>query len=504
MAGLAARKNVISKSQYLKGLQCPKALWLYRHRKDIPTWFSKETKQRLAVGHNVGEIAKQYFSERGPTVEVRAQFWNVEEGARQTRSFLAEGEDVIFEATAVAENEQAYSRIDVLRRTAYGQVELIEVKAATRVKPYHIEDMAFQYHAFLSAGFSISTCYMMLVDTGYVRQGEPELDKLFRFCDITSSVLARQRKVLEAGSRFSRMLETKTEPQQQMGPHCHKPFPCEYMDHCRSLLPCPAGELFVTGHRKSENAETTEEFRAEKEAKTPKSYRIRPSSLQRWLDELKYPLFFLDYECFQSAMPLFDQSRPYQMIPFQFSLHVQHEIRAKPEHFSFLHMQQSDPRKAFIEALLQYCKTDGSIVIYNQSFEASVNNSLGRDFPACQKELSQLNRRMKDMYLPFRKHWLYSPRQNGSASLKAVLPAFTSFSYRNMNIDNGLDAMNAYLTFMLGLSNPDQAHQLQTDLEEYCKLDTLALSLLLDAMRSELERNAPKNSTPCQTAIFDL
>ncbi len=493
MAGLAACKNVISKSQYLKGLQCPKSLWLYRHRKDIARQFSKETELRLAVGHNIGEVAKQYFLQRGVAVEVRAPFWNVEESSRQTRNFLAEAEDVIFEATAMASNEQAYSRIDVLRRSNYGQVDLIEVKAATRVKAYHIEDMAFQYHVFASAGYSIRACYMMLVDTSYVRQGELELDKLFQFCDISSEVLARQRKVLEASSQFSRMLEDREEPLQEMGSHCHRPFSCEYLEYCRGLAARKEqGSLF--GAVSQESCRSSEAIwfapSGQKAADPgiPDDYQICPEQLQHWLEQLRYPLFFLDYECFQSAVPLFDQSRPYQMIPFQFSLHIQRAKDAEPEHLSFLHMNQSDPREPFLRALLAACEQEGSIVIYNQSFEASVNKSLAQDFPSCREALMQLNHRMWDMYLPFQKHWLYHPEQKGAAALKAVLPAFTSSSYQYLAIDNGLDAMNAYLGFMLDTYSPEQTVGLRNALEQYCRQDTLAMSLLLSAMQQELQR----------------
>ncbi|MEM9423331.1 MAG: DUF2779 domain-containing protein, partial [Spirochaetota bacterium] len=480
----------------------PKSLWLYRYRKDLAAPFSKETEQRLNIGHNVGELAQQYFQERGPTVEVHAPFWDVEGGACQTRSFLAEGEDVIFEATAAL--DQAYSRIDVLRRKPYGQMELIEVKAATKVKPYHIDDMSFQYHVFSNAGYAIDACYMMLINTGYTRQGPLELDKLFQFCDVSTPVRARGRKVLEASNQFSDMLGKKVEPQIEMGNHCSRPFECVYVEYCQKLRQRPKGELFPKAVSELENIS---EEGGEKKSKVPKRYQIRPDMLRRWLDALRYPLYFLDYECCQSPLPMFDQSRPYQVIPFQFSLHIQPEENAALQHVSFLYMGdepggERDPRKPFIHKLLEHCGSEGSIVVYNQSFEASVNRSLARDFPSYKEALFALNARMKDMHVPFGKYWLYSPLQRGGTSLKTILPIYTSFSYEDIAMNNGLDAMNAYLAFLQG-AVPEPA-ELRADLEEYCRLDTLALYLLLVAIKQELTRKPIISSFPSSGQLLDI
>ncbi len=525
MPRLAASKNVISKSQYLKGLQCKKALWLYRHRKELATPFSKETEQRLATGHNIGELAKQYFLEQGPTVEVQAPFWDVESGVRQTRSFLAEGENIIFEATAAA--EQTYSRIDVLRRMPYGQIELIEVKATSKVKPYHIEDMAFQYYVFCSAEYSISACYMMLIDTSYVRQDELELGKLFQLCDISSSVLARQRKVLETSSQFSQMLSNyKREPQVAMGKHCSKPFECEYAEYCLSLRERPRGELFAARSLDEISAQTEmlsggfiEESKVKKqlnESRLPRGYQVRSTILQRWINQLHYPLYFLDYECFQSPLPLFNQSRPYQPIPFQFSLHIQFKEGAQLKHISFLskeYMNKNsnnnstygafDPRLYFIQSLLQNCGNQGSIVVYNQTFESFINKSLARDFPTYRRDLLDINSRMKDLQQPFKKRWLYSPQQEGSTSLKSALAAFTSFSYQELAIANGFDAMNTYLDFLLG-SNQKHSEQLLADLEEYNKMDTLALSLLLEAIQQLANQWQPAANSSSPSSGLEL
>ena len=492
MPSLSARKDVISKSQYLKGLQCPKALWLYRYRKGLAAPFSKETEQRLALGHSVGELAKQYFSRLGPVVEVRAPFWDVDGAAQQTRSLLAEGETVIFEATAIGESRSSYSRIDVLRQNAEDseQIELFEVKAATRVKPYHIEDMAFQYHVFAGAGFCISACYMMLIDRRYVRKGDLELDKLFQLCDISSAVLSRQDKVAQAGAQFCTMLKSVNEPQQKMGDQCRKPFVCDYIHYCETLPSAqgePGRELFPG-------------LKTSGSPKAPKNYRIRPKLLAQWVESLEYPLYFLDYECFQTALPYFNQSRPYQMIPFQFSLHIQRWAEAPLEHHSFLHTAQgpqggelkdcpSDPRPEFIRALLAACGESGSIIVYNQSFESSVNKLLGADFPEASLALRQLNCRMKDLLRPFQRYWLYSPQQRGYTSLKAVLGAFTPLSYDDLAIDNGLDAMNAYLGLFFD-SLPQGRAQLRQELEQYCKRDTFAMYMLLEVIRSELQQKS--------------
>src|SRR5690606_31017163 len=121
-----------------------------------------------------------------------------------------------------------------------------------------------------------------------------------------------------------------------------------------------------------------------------------------------------------AAIPLFDGTRPFQQIPFQFSLHIQEKPDGDLIHRQFLHKECSDPRPDFIKNLINSCEQEGTILVYNQSFEMTRNKELARDFPEFHTQLDSINHRMADLLIPFRSRWIYSPKQNGSVSIKAV------------------------------------------------------------------------------------
>tara|TARA_A200000113_G_scaffold149910_1_gene135043 strand:- start:498 stop:998 length:501 start_codon:yes stop_codon:yes gene_type:complete len=152
-------------------------------------------------------------------------------------------------------------------------------------------------------------------------------------------------------------------------------------------------------------------------------------------------------------------------------------------HKEFLHQDQSDPRKAFVEKLIRDCGTHGTIIVYNQAFEIARNNELAADFPEYADDIKAINDRVIDLLVPFRNRWLYHPNQKGSASIKAVLPAFTDLSYDDLEISHGGEAMRQYGAFMSGSLDASFLAALWQDLSAYCKQDTYAMYELLKILK---------------------
>jgi hypothetical protein len=217
---------------------------------------------------------------------------------------------------------------------------------------------------------------------------------------------------------------------------------------------------------------------------------VDAESIRDFLSELQYPLYFLDYETLMPAIPLFDGTRPFQQIPFQYSLHIQKAPSSPLVHKEFLHQDQSDPRKAFVEKLVQDCGTQGTIIVYNQAFEIARNNELAADFPEYAESIRSINNRVIDLLVPFRNRWLYHPNQKGSASIKAVLPAFTDLSYDDLDISHGGEAMRQYGAFMSGSLDASFWHALWEDLSVYCKQDTFAMVELLNVLMLKTQTSA--------------
>jgi hypothetical protein len=217
--------------------------------------------------------------------------------------------------------------------------------------------------------------------------------------------------------------------------------------------------------------------------KSGESY-IDIEAISDFLNIFDYPLYFMDFESFQPAIPIYDNSRSYQQITFQFSLHYQKSKESKLEHYEFLAESQTDPRIPFIEKLLEYTKPEGKIVVYNKSFEIARLNEIARDFPKYKNYIIDLIDRIIDLMIPFQKKWYYSPEMQGSYSIKAVLPALVpELNYEGLNIADGGSASLAYENLQKE-TDMIKIEITRKNLLEYCKLDTLAMVEILNKLRS--------------------
>jgi hypothetical protein len=489
---------MISKSQYLKGIKCPKALWLYRHRPDLRPEISDSQQHVFDTGTEVGHLAQHYFK---GGIEITDEYFKIDDAIQSTHKAIKDGYKKIYEATARSK-DNAYSRIDILKKVRGSDAwDMVEVKSSTEVKDYHIDDAAFQRYAFQGAGYKIRKSILMHLNKEYCRKGDVNLKNLFVLQDITGEVTESLFDFPEKLEALSAILRKRKEPEIEIGQHCNKPFDCDYIDYCWSHIP-DYSVYNIFGGKKLESLlsngiispkEVPDDFNMTDRQrieicahKSGKVY-IENDAVKRFLSSLKYPLYYLDYETIFPAVPIFDYSSPYQQIPFQFSLHIQSKKDDSLKHFEFLHTERSDPRPDFIEALIDSCRKRGSIIVYNQSFEERVNNSLSVSFPKYAKQLKAINERMVDLLIPFKSRTIYSPKMFGSASIKFVLPAFVpTMGYDNLSIQNGEDASLSYFNYLKGLIDDDEKERMFRDLKEYCGLDTLAEVELISVLKSFL------------------
>jgi hypothetical protein len=486
--------NTISKSQYLKGLQCPKALWLYRNRKDLAPEISEGRQFIFDTGHEVGVLAQQYF---GEGLEITEPYYKIDQAVRSTNQAVKQGKGLIFEATACADSG-AYSRIDIFKKVDGTDTwDLIEVKSSTGIKDYHIDDMALQRHAFAGAGYRIGKSILMHVNNGYVRSGKLDLQALFTLEDCTGVVEDRLAEVGSKVEELIKVINSRIEPEIEIGGRCTKPFECDYIPYCWDHVPDYSVYDVFNGSKLEdlleknilnipevpEDLDLTDRQSIEISAFKENRIHRDITAIKAFLERLKYPLYYLDYETISPAVPLFDNSSPYETIPFQFSLHVQSKKGGDLKHIEFLHTGTDDPRPGFLEALVEACRKRGSVVVYNKPFESGVNNKLALNFPAYASRLEMINDRMVDLLVPFSARHLYHPAMEGSASLKSVLPAFVpDLTYDGLAISNGEIASIAYNRIIRGLMPEEEKDQIFEDLREYCKLDTLAEVRLVEVL----------------------
>lgn len=487
----------IAKSGYLRGLQCELLLWThYNEYESIP----KPGPAQQAIfdlGHRVGALAQQLWPEG---VEV-PHSWELPETHGQTLQLFPERRP-IFEASFLA--DRRYCRVDILEPNEDGSWNLIEVKAGTKVKPINEHDVSFQAATLRRAGIELDEIHLMHVDREYLLHGEFDIEGFFRRERVTAIARAGRD---EADARAEHMLAVIDGPRPTVpiGTHCDKPYECPLKPMCwrevpadspMSLYRFPAPRAFEHYHagRTSLLQIPSDELnpvqRIQQEATRSGRAHLDPPALRRWLDRLRHPLYHLDFETMSPGVPLFEGTRPYQRIPFQFSLHVQDTPGAEPRHLEFLHEEATDPRPALIEAL-HAIGPEGTVLVYNQSFEKGVLLELARDFPTEAAFLHELVRRIEDLIVPFRAFHLYHPAQHGSCSIKRVLPAFTELGYEGLGIQEGETASMEYLRAVYGEPAAPDRGAVLARLREYCRLDTRAMVELLDVVRAASRESAP-------------
>ncbi len=474
---------LLTKSKYLTALQCSKYLWItFNDKTKIPPT-DASTQFVFDQGNEVGGYAKRLFPDGidVPYVDFRGS-------VARTKSLLTQ-RTTLFEASILAGD--FYSRIDILQPVDQEAWDIIEVKSTTSVKDEHIWDAAFQRYCCEKAGVKIRRCYLMHLNNQYVKDGGLDLNALFHREDISAQVEAVYGEIPAKIDEIFKTIAQKVSPVITIGMHCLQPYECPLKSYCWAFLPKRSiftlyylgkekkFELLKQGIKTIEDLpadyELTDKQQIQKRVITDNSVHVDHGEIAAFLQTLQYPLYYLDFETFSPAIPLYDGTRPYQRIPFQYSLHVVKEPGGAIEHCSFLADGVSDPRQAFLSSLKAVMGTKGSVVVYNQMFEEGVLKELAEAFPEHGTWIQPVINRMVDLLMPFRAFHYHHPDQNGSASLKNVLPVLTGQTYKDMNIQEGDEASRTFVeTFIKGTSTKDKA-TVRKDLEDYCRLDTQAM-----------------------------
>jgi len=442
--------RLISKSSFIRGTQCPKSLWLHLNQPDERNETSDAQQRIFDTGHSVGYLAQQLFS--GGTDASRGEPGQVAEAIAYTAELIRKGETVIYEAAFSDGETLCY--MDILVKEADGWAAY-EVKSTTRVKDYQVNDVAFQYYVITRSGLSLRRVSLVHLNNQYVRHGELDLQQLFTIETMTERILPMQSAIPERLYPLLDMLKAGIMPEISMGSQCGNPFACDFIDFCKQS--CPEDEN--TNEARPANRDQDE--------------------LDEFLEELVYPLYYMDFETIQFAVPRYDESRPYQQIPFQYSLHVQQTKDGPVEHYDFLGTPPADPRPEFIQSLLTRLGENGSIIVWNQAFENTRLREIARDYPEYADSIDCLFERVADLMVPFRRKHLYTPDMNDSYSLKAVLPALVKdLSYSDLEIQEGGTASLIYESLYHD-NDPEQVRLKRANLLEYCKMDTLSLIRIL-------------------------
>ena len=482
----------LSKSLILKGLQCQKALWLAKHPPAFEFPPQPDLQARFAAGTEVGILAQQLFL---GGIEVPYEGLSFPAQLALTKELIEKGTDVIYEASFSF--SAIFVKVDLLVRDGDAW-QIYEVKMGTGVKPVNLDDVAVQQYVLNGCGLSVSKSFLVHIDNSYTRQGAIEVDKLFHAEDISVKVAARQQSLPEMVREFRQTMGEGNEPTIDIGPHCSDPYECDYIPYCWKHIPKDSVfDLRGSGISKFDYynrglikfadlpiEDLNKAQRQQVETTLNQQDFVDTQKIKEFVETLWYPICHLDFESFNTPIPRFDGTRPYQQVPFQYSIHIQQSAGTEPQHFEYLASPDGDPRRELTEQLLAVIPEGACVLAYNQAFEKGVLRNLAELFPDLAEAINLRLANVRDLMAPFRRRDLYRWQMRGSYSIKEVLPALVpALSYAGLEIADGMAAMQAYHE-MCGLDDPLALAELRLAMLKYCELDTLAMVRILGELET--------------------
>ena len=488
----------LSKSLYTIAIQCPKALWLKKYKPEVLTPTDEFSQAKFNTGHAVGELACDLFP-NGIKVDFNP---NLEQMVRKTKELIDSGITTIYEAAFYFENILVI--VDILEIEKDG-VTIHEVKSSTSLKDIYLHDVSIQYYTLKNLGYKIKSTNVIYLNNNYVRNDKLDLKELFVIEDVTKKIELLQEEIPSNLLTFENYLSNKqNEPNIDIGKHCKNPYDCTALDYCwkiqRDIPDYSIFNIFNLGSKKQielynqgitniddipDNFEMTANQKEEVNNYKSKQTYIDKTFINEFLKQLSYPIYYLDFETYQQAIPQFKGISAYEQIPFQYSLHIEYEDGTL-EHKEFLANENIDSRYELAKSLVENISSSGTVLAYNMSFEKTIIRKLANLYGEFTYDLMNIHNNMQDLMTPFQKRWFITPAMKGSYSIKYVLPALVpefEKAYKDLElVHNGSEAMNVYAN-LKNLSDEEKIAYKKA-LLEYCKLDTLAMVKILEVLKN--------------------
>lgn len=481
----------LSKSKIIAFRQCPKRLWLELHKPELRDDSASEVV--FKIGYQVGDVARTIYDPEGTGVTIDIEALGHGEALARSAVLLAQGNSPVFEAGLKIEGALAYADV-MLPDLSDGTLRwrMIEVKSSTSVAPYHQDDIAVQTHIAVSSGVRLSSVSLAHINNAFVYQGDGDYRGLLQEVNLTEEALSRGDEVKQWIADAQLVAALAEEPEVATGFQCSKPFTCGFCGYCNRDKTSPD---FPLKSLPSLHFRKREQFEADRYEDLRDVPDERLNSLQRRVKQCSvtgevffdaegaaadlatfgFPAYFLDFETVSFAVPIWKGTRPYQQIPFQFSLHRLDEA-VNLVHNAYLNLTGEDPSETLAQSLIDQCGNGGPVFAYNASFESTRIRELVGRYPELANALNSIIERVVDL-LPIARNRYYHPSQHGSWSIKAVLPALCpDLSYTQLDgVKDGNMAIESYKEAINPETTLQRKQEIEHQLQEYCKLDTFAM-----------------------------
>ncbi len=475
---------MVSKSEFLLFKKHPCWLWLFKHERSKLPKVDANLQRLFEDGKELESYAEQRYPDG-----VRGQA-DLDPGTTHfQKRFELEG----FECTS-----------DIVLVNDDGSLSLIEIKSSTKAKEDHVFDLAFQKRLIEMSGHRVSSTGVLHINNQYILIGELDVQALFALTNVTEQVEAYQ--TIDADmTEAKRIAGMATMPDASIR-HCGShdgDIKKDWLKVMRGLRPIPEASIFELPYLKLEQMAELEDQGILEIAAIPDDYKLRKDQerlrealrrgtcevnkegLGQFIQGLQYPLYFLDYESLALAVPAFQETKPYQQVTFQYSLHIQDQSGEPLRHLDHIHDSNDHPFPIIARKLRDEISDVGSIIVWNETFEKGRNKELGTHVPELAAFFEDVNSRIVDLMVPFKQGHYDDPSFLGSASIKKVLPVLApDLTYDDLEVKEGKSASRLWREAVVDGSMSDKDKQRTLDnLKTYCELDTFAMVRILGAIQ---------------------
>lgn len=493
-----SKKPFLTKSRFVLGQRCSKAFYLQRYEPELKDPLNAQDMKTLSLGTEVGKVARKAFP-NGTLIETL----NIDKAIAQTQAAIENGVLTLYEGAF--RFQDVLIRVDIIHRESIDSPwDFYEVKSTTYnncdkdQKQEYRNDLGIQVWVLKKLNIPLRRISLMHLNT---ECRYPDLSNLFAYENYSEEIEPTLASIEEVIIKLNSVVSNEKEPSIPIGRYCEKPRNCPFKSYCWKAVPKPSvfnvpncrkkWVLFAKGAVSISDL-SIGDFSSITQKRAFVSYRdnsryFNKESITHSLNTWNYPLSFLDFESIDYPIPKFENTKPFQHLPFQFSCHIKRSEELPCTHVEFLYELQEDPRPLFIERLIQTVPKEGSVVVYHASYESTRLKELAADFSEYQKPLLNIKNRLVDLEVVI-KEAIYYPEFMGSFSIKKIAPAILGqeASYESLEIGNGIEAGLSFNKLINLPPNSTEKDKLKASLLEYCKQDTLVMVKVFDCLRKEI------------------
>tara|TARA_R110000765_G_scaffold9911_3_gene30874 strand:+ start:69843 stop:71312 length:1470 start_codon:yes stop_codon:yes gene_type:complete len=477
---------LLTKTDFIHYLNCPESLWLLKNRpEEYPNGaFSLFLEKLIKEGYEVEEYAKSLFPQ------------GVEISLNTTPDYTLnklKKEVFLFQPSFITDNN-VFARIDVLEKLDDDSYHIYEVKSSTSIKKdkkhNHIKDACFQKFVLQENGLEVSKVSIIHLDKEYIKRGNIIPNDFLDIENVTEAVNTIYSAVVnEVNAATTFISKVSINDSSCSCRYKTRSNHCDSFTYFNSNIPDysiyeigrisakKVGELVdkdctsIIEVPKSFELNTNQQLQVES-AKQEKAL-VETRNIEKYLQKLKYPLHFYDYETYASAIPKLDGLKPHQHLPFQVSIHTLAE-NGELTHYEYLLEKMEMPDRMITE-MKDFTHRQGTFISWHASFENSRNKDMMVLMPHYGEYLSYINEHTFDLEEIFKKDYV-DYRFHGSTSIKKVLPVLCpQFSYTELEVQDGTMALDTWGRMVLDQNFEEDKKITKSNLLEYCKLDTMAM-----------------------------